>query len=122
MNLSEMKAFVMFQTNNDAQDAGEYEPFLLDYINEGYDRLAWAYARKHVEEGGAFPPLMLDGDEPELPAWAHLGIANWAAWCVYRNGNPGKQNRGYQYRSAADETAARILNGADATHFVNVPR
>lgn len=122
MNVSQIKAFVLFETNNDQQDAGEFEPFLLDYINEGYDRLTWAYARKHVQEGGEYPPLQLEEDEPSLPAWVHLGIANWAAWCVYRNGNPGKQSRGFQYRAAAEEMIAGIYTAPDVTTFHNIPR
>ncbi len=121
MNVSEIKAFVLFETGNDQEDAAEFEPFLLDYINEGYDRLAFAYAKKHVEAGGEYLPLQSGDDEPNLPAWTHTAIANWAAWCVFRNGSPGRQNRGLAYRAAAEETAARILGGA-AAHFVNAPR
>ena len=39
MTLAEMKAHVMFQTNNDAEDVGDYLPSLLNYLNDGYDRL-----------------------------------------------------------------------------------
>ncbi len=122
MNVSQIKDFVMFQTNNDAGDAGEFEPFLMDYINEGYDRLVWAHARRHLEKDSEYPPLADDTDEPKLPSFAHLGIANWAAWCVYRNGNPAKQSRGHQFRLAAEETLAGIRADVNATHFVNVPR
>lgn len=36
MNLLEIKNMVMFQTNNDADDLGDFLPYLEDYINEGY--------------------------------------------------------------------------------------
>lgn len=123
MTVGEIKDFVMFQTNNDAEDVGEYEPYLLGYINEGYDRLVYAFAKEHVASGSAaYPPLAQDTDVPLLPNWAHPGIANWATWCVYRNGNPAKQNRGMQFRAAAEETAAQIRSGSTAKAFFNVPR
>ena len=122
MNVSQIKAFVLYQTNNDQEDVGDFEPFLINYINEGYDRLAYAHARLHVKEGGEYPPLQADGDEPNLPAYAHMGIANWAAFCVYRNGNPARQNRGIAFRAAAEETATRLINEVSTAHFVNMPR
>ena len=39
MTLAEIKNLIMFQTNNDKDDLGDYLPYLMDYINEGYDRL-----------------------------------------------------------------------------------
>ena len=40
MNLADIKSAIMHQTNNDADDLGDFLPYLVDYINEGYDRLA----------------------------------------------------------------------------------
>jgi hypothetical protein len=120
MTVDEIKKFVMFQTSNDAEDVGEFLPYLLDYINEGYDRLVFAYAKEHVPST-TYPTLVLDTAVPVLPAWTHLGIANWATWCVYRNGNPAKQNRGFQFRAAAEETAAQIRGGSAPRNFYNMP-
>ena len=39
MTLAEIKAQIMFQTNNDAEDIDDYLPHVNDYINEGYDKL-----------------------------------------------------------------------------------
>jgi hypothetical protein len=50
MTVGEMKQFVMYQTGNDAEDAGEFLPYLMDYLNEGYDRLVFAFAREHVAD------------------------------------------------------------------------
>jgi hypothetical protein len=124
MTLGEIKDMVMSQTNNDKDDVTEFLPSLLGYINEGYDRLVWAYARKHVsgDDQSACMPLSNNTDKPDLPEWAHPAIAHWAAWCIYRNGNPGKQSRGFQFRAAAEETAAQIRAGTGETKFVNCPR
>ena len=36
MTVGEIKNAVMFQTNNDTDDVGDFLPYLMDYINEGY--------------------------------------------------------------------------------------
>jgi hypothetical protein len=78
-----MKQFVMYETGNDAEDEAEFLPYLMGYLNEGYDRLVYAFAREHVEDGSqSFPALAEDVDAPRLPSWAHPAIAHWAAWCV----------------------------------------
>ena len=122
MNVGEIKAFVMFQTNNDAEDVGEYMPYLLDYINEGYDKMLYASANRHAAPDTDCPPLLQEEDAPNLPAWTHLGIANWATWCVYRNGNPAKQSRGVQFRAAAEEIASQLRSGTETKNFYNMPR
>ena len=99
MTLGEMKNEVMFQTNNDAEDVGDFMPALTDYVNDGYDRLVFVYAHKHVATGSTeFPPLSADTDVPAVPEWTHRYLADWATWLVYRNGNPQKQSRGMAYR------------------------
>lgn len=120
MTLTEIKTAVMYQTNNDAADLGDFEPYITDYINEGYDRLVWAHEKKHVEAGGTHPPLSSGTDTPNLPKWTHGGIVNWATWCVYRGGNAARQNRGYAFRQAAEEIIAKIRESVDVK-FVNVP-
>lgn len=122
MTVGEIKNLVMFQTNNDADDLGDFMPHLLGYINEGYDKLVYAYAGQHVTEDTA---LQDDSDVPDLPTWAHNAIADWATWLIYRNGNAQKQNRGFPFRSAAEETLVRITseNGKNGKvrHFKNIP-
>lgn len=124
MTVGEIKNLVMFQTNNDTDDLGDFMPYLLGYINEGYDRLVYAYAGQHISDEG-YPELQVDTDTPNLPAWAHNAIADWATWLIYRNGNPQKQNRGYPFRNAAEETLAKITseNGKNGKvrHFKNIP-
>ena len=86
MNLQEMKSTVMFQTNNDADDLGDFLPYVTNYLNEGYDRLVMAWAGEHVsEESQTYTPLKNDKASPELPEWTHGAIADWATWLVYRN-------------------------------------
>ena len=122
MTVGEMKRFVMHQTGNDTADVSEFLPYLTDYLNEGYDRLVFAFAKEHVADGSqSFPALADDLDAPRLPVWTHPAIANWAAWCMYRNGSPQKQNRGIQFRAAAEETAAQIRCGSKAQAFFNMP-
>ena len=88
-------AQVMFQTNNDLEDLGDFRPHVVDYVNDGYDRLLTAYDKSHV---GIYPHLVENTDVPFVPEWMHRYLADWATWLVYRNGNPQKQSRGYAYR------------------------
>lgn len=126
MTVGEIKQAVMFQTNNDAEDMGDFQPFLLGYVNDGYDRLVYAFHGAHTEPGSPdFPPLEADADVPNLPAWIHQALADWATWMVYRNGNPQKQNRGYAFRASFDETLQRVVSGGGAGgrtyNFFNIP-
>ena len=132
MTLAEIKNQVMFQTNNDAEDLGDYEPHINDYINEGYDRLVSTWARDHVPT--AADRLEYDTDEPETPEWTHRALVDYATWLVYRNGNPQKQQRGMAYLSAFNEVLAKVTDegGAEGlnadgtrkrvTKFYNIPR
>ena len=114
MNLGEMKKQNMFQTNNDADDLGDFLPHLTDYINEGYDRVVQAWSGGHVsEDDDTFTPLTNDQSTPALPGWAHRAIVDWATWLVYRNGSPNKQSRGAVFRSSADEKIATIAGLMD---------
>lgn len=126
MTVGQIKNEVMFQTNNDADDLGDFLPYLMDYINEGYDRMVFAWCKKHPAAGDTdWPTLSNDSDVPKTPAWTHRALADWATWLIYRNGNPQKQNRGYPFRSAFDEILSKILaeGGADGrvTNFFNIP-
>lgn len=134
MTLGEIKEQVMFQTNNDAEDVGDFLPSLTDYVNEGYDMLVYAYDHQHVDEmSPEYPPLDMDADEPALPGWTHRALADWATWLVYRNGNPQKQQRGMQFRFSFESVLARIADGGGADglnedgtqkryrNFINIP-
>lgn len=115
MNLLEIKQHVLFQTNNDADDLGDFLPHLTDYINEGYDRLVVAWCGEHVsDDSETYTPLKTDKASPELPAWTHRAIADWATWLIYRNGNAGKQNRGVPYRQGAEEMFALVRGMMDS--------
>jgi len=126
VTVSEIKNEVMFQTNNDTDDLGDYLPYLMDYINEGYDRLVYAYAQVHLAPDTDYVKLALDTDVPAIPAWTHRALADWATWLVYRNGNPQRQNRGYPFRSAFEEVEAKIIAQGGAhgrvRNFFNIPR
>lgn len=125
MTVAEIKNEVMFQTNNDVDDLGDFLPYLMDYINEGYDLLVYAWAKEHCG-GENYPYFTNDTDEPELPEWTHRAIADWATWLVYRNGNPNKQTRGYQFKVAFENVLAQIKSEGGAkgrvTNFYNIPR
>lgn len=110
MKLSEIQEQIMFQTNNDADDLGDYLPHLNDYINEGYDRIAIVWDSMHVPCED-YPALAEDDDEPALPEWMHRYIADWATWLVYRNGNPQKQQRGRAYWQHFMELLSKISDG-----------
>jgi hypothetical protein len=104
MNLGEMRRRVLYQTNNDVDDLGDFQPYLTDYINEGYDMAAMAYAKQHVHaDSDTYQPLNHEKSSPEVPGWLHAAIADWATWLVYRNGSVQKQNRGRAYMMSAME-------------------
>ena len=134
MTLGEIKEQVMFQTNNDSDDVGDFLPALTDYINEAYDRLVKVWAKAHVSEASReWFPMTVNSDEPMTPEWTHRYLADWATWLVYRNGNPQKQQRGMAYRESfmsmlstiADEGGADGLNedGSQKRYknFINIP-
>lgn len=131
MTLAEIRNQVMFQTNNDAEDVGDYMPHLNDYINEGYDRLVSAWAKDHVPV--VADRLEIDVDEPETPEWTHRALVDYATWLIYRNGNPQKQSRGMAYLNAFNEIIAKIVDEGGASginedgsrkkfnKFINIP-
>lgn len=133
MTLSEIQEQVMFQSNNDADDLGDFAPHVDDYINEGYDRIVVVWDNQHVPSE-EYPRLVDNGDEPNLPAWIHRYIADWATWLIYRNGNPQKQNRGQAYRFSFEQMLAQLSgmggkNGMNEDgslkkykNFINIPR
>ena len=121
MILLELKQQVMFQTGNDAEDLGDFLPHLTDYINEGYDLLLMACEKQHVGEDSGVHPLAHDKSEPELPAWMHRSLADYAAWLVYRNGSAQKQSRGYVFRKAFEETLSRARNAGE-NRIHGIPR
>ena len=126
MTVAELKNLVMHQTNNDVDDLGDYLPYLMNYINEGYDLLLYARDKTHISDDPLLK-LVDDTDEPDLPLWTHKAIADWATWLVYRNGNPQKQQRGYAFRSAFLEVSSLLTEqGADGSgsrvkKFTNIP-
>ena len=109
MTLAEIKNQVMFQTNNDAEDLGDYEPHINDYVNEGYDRLVSAWAKAHISQG-EYDRLEIDSDEPLLPEWTHRALVDYATWLIYRNGNPQKQQRGMTYLNNFNQILSTILD------------
>lgn len=128
MTLKELKERVMFQTNNDAEDLGDFEPHLTAYLNEGYDCLAFAWAGEHVSaESERFSPLVHDKSSPALPAWAHAALADFAAWRLYRNGSAPKQSRGLQFLTAFEDARRRLRaepegRGGAITRFYHLPK
>ena len=133
MTLSEIQEQVMFQSNNDADDLGDFLPHVDDYINEGYDRIVSVWDNQHVPSE-EYPKLTAERDEPNLPEWIHRYIADWATWLIYRNGNPQKQNRGMAYRYSFEQLLSKLSDGGgksglneDGTqkkyrNFINIPR
>lgn len=134
MTLEEIKEQIMFQTNNDADDLEDFEPHIVDYINNGYDRIVVVFDHQHVApESETYPTLEETTDVPNLPDWMHRYLTDWATWLVYRNGNPQKQQRGYAYRESFERFLAQIAGeggkdgmNADGTlkryrNFINIP-
>lgn len=135
MTLDEIKYHVMFQTNNDFDDIGDFEPHIIDYINEAYDRLVNAWAKVHTKFNAEdYPRLAESMDVPKTPEWTHRYLADWATWLVYRNGNPQKQQRGYAYREAFERMLSQVSDEGGASgvdengnrktykNFFNIPK
>lgn len=124
MTLESIKAQVMFQTSNDVDDLPDFEPHLTDYINEGYDILVMNYTDGHVSSDSAeYPPLVAGADAPNLPEYTHRGLVDYATFCVYRNGNAVKQNRGMAFYSAFLEIVGKLKyerGGTGAKQFKNI--
>ena len=134
MTLDAIRAQVMFQTNNDREDLPDFEPHLLDYINEGYDLLVLNFTGEHVRtDSDDYPPLGVehigaDGEPyvpitPNLPEYAHRALADYATYMVYRNGNAVKQNRGMAFYSAFLQVASQLKferGGVTKRQFINI--
>lgn len=109
MNVTEMKNLVMIQTNNDTTDIADYATEVLEYLNEGYQRLHY----RHVE---SYPTsLALDADVPALPEQMHRYIVDWATWRFYMNGNQSKQQRGLPFRNSFEEFYNKLPQGGGIT-------
>ena len=133
MTLAEIKDQIMFQSNNDAEDIDDYLPHVIDYINDGYDRLVKVWAKCHTPNTD-YPRLTEDTDVPKTPEWTHRALCDWATWLIYRNGNPQKQSRGMAYYNAFMEVLSKIADEGGAAgldedgnqiiyrNFRNIPR
>ena len=133
MTLGEIKYQVLFQSNNDPDDLGDFMPHIDDYVNDGYDRMLKAWDHAHAGTD-AYPRLFDDSDTPLTPEWTHRYLADWATWLVYRNGNPQKQNRGYPFRESFERMLSQIASEGGAAglnedgtqkrykYFINIPR
>ena len=110
MDVKSMQDMVMIQTNNDPSDIVDYKTEVLEYLNEGYNRLYF----RHME---AYPAaaLVLDTDTPDLPKETHRYIVDWATWRFYMNGNQSKQNRGIPFRNSFDEFYIKMPLGGGVT-------
>jgi hypothetical protein len=121
MTLEALRERVLYQTNNDADDLDDFEPHITDYLNIGYNLLLYAYSHRHVGADDA-PPLADPADEPQVPERYQSAIADWATWMIYRNGNLQKQQRGQQFRYAAEQVFAEARAGVNGPrNFINVP-
>lgn len=114
MTMGEIQERVMFQTANDVDDLGDFQPHVDGYINAGYDELYFAFHGNHPEV-----LLNTDTDVPDLPSWLHIALADYATWMVYRNGNTVKQQRGMTFLSAFTEAKRRIGLVGGRVQFVN---
>lgn len=115
--LQDMRETALFQYNVDIEDGEEYQPDLDGYVNEGYDLLLFALTDIHLGEE-PLPLLVQDGDECKLPYWCIRGVADFATYNLYRNGNPQKQSRGDRFLQAfldVRRMCEQYKNGGDVT-------
>ena len=109
MHFDALKQRAVYQAVGDVEEMAELEPYVGEYVNEGYERLAALHGKTEME------PLVRGNDEPDLPEWMQPSIADWATWQLLRNGNPGRQQRGIQFRAMFEETVARALREGGVT-------
>jgi len=122
MTLEEIRAQIMFQTSNDADDLPDFDPHINDYINEGYDIALVVFEKKHLDysdEPVDPAPLTNGEDVPVLPEWFHRALADYATWLVYRNGNPQKQQRGMAYLDAFNKALGRAKRLVGDERFIH---
>lgn len=123
MTVSEIKNRIMYQTGNDGEDITDHLPWVLEYVNQGYDRMLAAYVKRHVGDE-EYPLLAEDDDVPKLPDWVHYALADFATWCIYRNGNTQRQQRGMRYLASYEDALVDLRSdpaGAAAINFYNIP-
>lgn len=89
----------IYQFNADWDDYEDYAPHVDAYVNDGYDQVLYALTDYHLDDLPVFPTLTTDNPEevPKVPQWTHFPIADYATYCMYRNGNPQKQQRGQEF-------------------------
>jgi len=110
MTVKEIKDMIMHQfMQMEPEDVQAYLPYMITYVNEGYDKLVFAWAKTHTGTE-YFPLLTNDSQIPQIPERYHKALMDWATWCMYRNGNQQKQQRGYEYRRAFEEALLEIAN------------
>ncbi|GHU84304.1 hypothetical protein FACS1894196_5000 [Clostridia bacterium] len=125
MTYGEIKAFCMFQINEDAEDMSDFLPAAERYIESGYDLLINAWEpRKHVGDA-EYPALQFDTDRPILPDWTHQAIGDYATYLLYRNGGLQRQQRGREYLDAFYRVFNKVLSeggkaGKARDRFVNL--
>ena len=118
MTVSDIKNRIMYQTGNDGEDVADHLPWVLEYINQGYDRMLVAHKKQHVGNDG-YPELSADEDEPKLPSWVHYALADFATWCIYRNGNAQRQQRGMRYLASFEEAMANLQADPASGEVIN---
>ena len=123
MTVGEIKNRIMYQTGNDGEDVTDHLPWVLEYINQGYDRMLVGYVKAHAgsEE---YPMLSADEDTPQLPDWVHYALADFATWCIYRNGNVQRQQRGLRYLASFEEALVNLMHdpaSGKVHNFINIP-
>lgn len=122
MTLMELKQQVMFQTGTDADDLGDFEPHLTDYLNEGYGRLAKAFTGFQLDEQGSdLTKLRSPKSQPDLPEWMHRAIADYGTWMAYRNGSAARQSRGYVFKRAFEEVESRAASLRAGRYIHDIP-
>ena len=122
MTLADIKTQALFQfgSDTDVMDDYEYMPHIVDYANEAYDILMWAWKDNHVPDENL---LKDDNDAPDLPDWAHRAIADYTTWMLYRNGNSARQNRGQAYLSNFNmiKNRLQVEKYGGVRNFYNIP-
>lgn len=126
MTVREIKEAALFQSHNDIEDIEDFRPVLAEYLDEAYDRLVYAYANEHPEDGSeTWPKLKHDGDLPRTPEHTHLYLVDWVTWRIMSIGSTAKQQQGLVFRQAFEQGLLKTKEEGTAgrvDHFFNIPR
>ena len=101
MTKAEIREKALYWIGAEAGDGAEFAPHLDDAIEEGYGRM-------RIAAGEDWPEPMGDADSPDLPAWAHSALADFAAYMALRDGGADRRQRAAAHYTRYYQAESRL--------------